>query len=94
MNNGLDAVRGRYERAQAKPKREPSPALLKELGLSERESDVLFWMSQGKSNPEICTLLDLRLTTVKKHVERILQKLGVENRTSAAAAAIEKLNEG
>jgi DNA-binding NarL/FixJ family response regulator len=51
-------------------------------------------VAQGKSNPEVCTLLDLRLTTVKKHVERILQKLSVENRTSAAAAAIEKLNAG
>ena len=95
----LQVIRSRLRRRQqsapsAKPKREPSPALLMELGLSVRESDVLFWMSQGKSNPEICTLLDLRLTTVKKHVERILQKLSVENRTSAAAAAIEKLNEG
>ena len=95
----LQVIRSRLRRRQqsaplAKPKREPSPALLMELGLSVRESDVLFWMSQGKSNPEICTLLDLRLTTVKKHVERILQKLCVENRTSAAAAAIEKLNEG
>jgi DNA-binding NarL/FixJ family response regulator len=95
----LQVIRTRLRRQQqaappAKPKREPSPALLVELGLTEREADVLFWVAQGKSNPEVCTLLDLRLTTVKKHVERILQKLSVENRTSAAAAAIEKLNAG
>jgi DNA-binding NarL/FixJ family response regulator len=95
----LQVTRTRLRRQQqaappAKPKREPSPALLVELGLTEREADVLFWVAQGKSNPEVCTLLDLRLTTVKKHVERILQKLSVENRTSAAAAAIEKLNAG
>ena len=95
----LQVIRTRLRRQEqaappAKPKREPSPALLVELGLTEREAEVLFWVAQGKSNPEICTLLDLRLTTVKKHVERILQKLSVENRTSAAATAIEKLNEG
>jgi DNA-binding NarL/FixJ family response regulator len=95
----LRVIKTRLRRQQqiappAKAKREPSPALLIELGMTEREADVLFWVAQGKSNPEICTLLDLRLTTVKKHVERILQKLGVENRTTAAAAAIEKLNGG
>lgn len=95
----LQVINTRLRRKQqiapaAKAKREPSPALLVPLGLTEREADVLFWLAQGKSNPEICTVLDLRLTTVKKHVERILQKLGVENRTSAAAAAFEKLNEG
>ena len=95
----LQVIRTRLRRQQqmtppAKPKGDPSPALLVPLGLTEREADVLFWLAQGKSNPDICTILDLRLTTVKKHVERILQKLGVENRTSAAAAAIEKMNGG
>lgn len=93
----LQVIKTRLRRKQqivppTKPKGEPSPAMLLPLGVTEREADVLFWLAQGKSNPEICTLLDLRLTTVKKHVERILQKLGVENRTSAAAAAIEKMN--
>jgi DNA-binding NarL/FixJ family response regulator len=95
----LQAIKTRLRRRQqsvpsAKARGEPSPAMLIELGLSPREADVLFWLAQGKSNPEICMLIDLRLTTVKKHVERILQKLGVENRTSAAAAAIEKMNGG
>ena len=95
----LQAIRTRLQRQQqivppAKPKAEPSPALLEPLGLSPREAEVLFWMAQGKTNPEICTLIEVRLTTVKKHVEHILQKLGVENRTTAAATAIEKLNAG
>ncbi len=95
----LQVIKSRLRRRQqivpaAKIKGEPSPALLVALGLSPREADVLFWLAQGKSNSDICTLLDLRLTTVKKHVERVLQKLGVENRTAAAATAIEKLNEG
>jgi len=75
-------------------KREPSPALLRSLGLSEREADVLFWMAQGKANSDICVLLGLQLTTVKKHNERIFQKLGVENRTTAAALAVETMAAG
>jgi DNA-binding NarL/FixJ family response regulator len=95
----LRVIRTRLQRQEQvapppKPKRDPSPALLVPHGFSEREAVVLFWIAQGKSNPEICVLLDIQLTTVKKHVERIFQKLGVENRTSAAAIAIEKLNEG
>ena len=95
----LRVIKTRLQRQQQvapppKPKREPSPALLVPLGFTEREADVLFWLAQGKSNPEICMLLNIQLTTVKKHVERIFQKLGVENRTSAAALALEKLSEG
>lgn len=95
----LRVIRARLQRQEQvapppKPKREPLPAMLVPLGLTEREADVLFWLAQGKSNPEICLLLEIQLTTVKKHVERIFQKLGVENRTSAAALALEKLNEG
>ena len=94
----LQVIRTRLGRRQQcapppKPQGKPSPALLMPLGLTERQAAVLFWLSQGKSNLDICTLLDLRLTTVKKHVERILLKLGVENRTNAAAVAIEALNE-
>jgi DNA-binding NarL/FixJ family response regulator len=76
------------------PRREPSPALLLPLGLTPREADVLFWIAQGKANSDICVLVTLQLTTVKKHVERILQKLGAENRTTAAAIAVEKMSEG
>jgi DNA-binding CsgD family transcriptional regulator len=55
--------------------------------LTAREKEVLKWVAQGKSNSEIATILDLTLGTVKLHVERILVKMGVENRTSAALLA-------
>lgn len=93
----LAAIQARLERRQqftpgAIPRAEPTPAMLLSLGLTEREAEVLFWVAQGKTNPELCVLLDLQLTTVKKHLASIFQKLGVENRTSAAAMALEKFN--
>lgn len=93
----LAAINARLERRHqftpgATPRAEPTPAMLLSLGLTEREAEVLFWAAQGKTNPELCVLLDLQLTTVKKHLASIFQKLGVENRTSAAAMALEKIN--
>lgn len=93
----LSAIQARLERRHqftpgAAPRPEPTPAMLLSLGLTEREAEVLFWTAQGKTNPELCVLLDLQLTTVKKHLASIFQKLGVENRTSAAAMALEKFN--
>jgi DNA-binding NarL/FixJ family response regulator len=70
---------------------EPTPAMLEKLGLTPREAEVLFWVAQGKTNPEIATILGIGLTTVKKHLEATFAKLGVENRTSAAAMALENL---
>lgn len=52
--------------------------------LTERESQVTLWLAQGKTNREIALILNMRLRTVEKHVERVLGKLGAENRTSAA----------
>jgi DNA-binding NarL/FixJ family response regulator len=70
---------------------EPKPEMLQSLGLTPREAEVLFWVCQGKSNPEVCTILEMKLFTVKKHLENIYMKLGVENRTAASAMALEKL---
>lgn len=70
---------------------EPKPEMLQSLGLTPREAEILFWVCQGKSNPEVCTILEMKLFTVKKHLENIYVKLGVENRTAASAMALEKL---
>jgi DNA-binding CsgD family transcriptional regulator len=59
------------------------------LGLSPRETEVLAWVAQGKTNPEIGSILGMSGRTVGKHLERIYQKLGVETRTAAAAVAHE-----
>jgi DNA-binding NarL/FixJ family response regulator len=58
----------------------PSPA---DLGLTERQVDVLALMMQGKSNKLICRALDLAEPTVKNHVSAILKALRVTNRTEA-----------
>ena len=52
--------------------------------LSAREGEVLYWVARGKSNGEIGLILHLKIATVKKHLQRIYPKLGVENRTAAA----------
>ena len=59
------------------------------LNLTPREAEVLFWISQGKSNQDIGMILGAKTGTICKHVEHIFTKLNVENRTSAAVVAIE-----
>ncbi len=58
------------------------------FGLTAREAEVLGWIARGKTNAEIAIILDAQPATVKKHVEHILEKLGVETRTAAAAIAL------
>jgi DNA-binding CsgD family transcriptional regulator len=58
------------------------------LGLTQRETEVLSWIAQGKTNYEIGVILSAATGTICKHVERILFKLSVENRTAAAAIAL------
>lgn len=65
------------------------PAMLAGLGLTLRETEVLAWVTKGKTDAEIGTILDSRPKTVGKHLEHIYQKLGVETRMAAAARAFE-----
>lgn len=58
-----------------------------DLGVTERQMDVLALMMQGKSNKAICRVLDLAEPTVKNHVTAILKALKVTNRTEAVIAA-------
>src|SRR5262245_29000357 len=62
--------------------------LRRKLALTQREAEVLLWIARGKSNRDIGAILDLSPRTVNKHLEQIYNKLGVENRTSAAALAV------
>ncbi len=57
-----------------------------DLGLTERQLDVLALMMQGKSNKAICRVLNLAEPTVKNHVTAILKALEVTNRTEAVIA--------
>ena len=66
--------------------------LREKLSLTRRESEVLFWIANGKTNREIGEILDVSPRTVNKHLEGVFSKLGVENRTAAAGIAIRALN--
>jgi DNA-binding CsgD family transcriptional regulator len=66
----------------------PNAQNLERLGLSRRQAEVLAWVAEGKTNAGIATILGMSERTVEKHTEHILQKLGVETRTAAAARAL------
>lgn len=61
------------------------------FSLTAREAEVLLWIANGKTNREIGMILDMSPRTVNKHLEQVFRKLGVENRTSAAASALKHL---
>jgi DNA-binding CsgD family transcriptional regulator len=65
------------------------PSELISLGVTKREAEVLAWMARGKGNYEIGVILGTKRRTISKHVENILRKLNVENRTAAAAIVFE-----
>ena len=65
-----------------------SAELSSEFGLTTREGEVLSWLSKGKTNRDIAQILGLSPRTIDKHLEQIYAKLGVENRTAAAAIAV------
>jgi DNA-binding CsgD family transcriptional regulator len=70
---------------------ERSATLLQSLGLTARQAEVLFWVAHGKSNAEVGTILGLREGTVRKHLEHVYARLGVENRSTALCRALEVL---
>ena len=61
------------------------------LGLTRRESEVMQWIIEGKTNPEIALVLGAATRTVHKHVERIFQKLGVQTRAAAVREVLQSL---
>ncbi len=69
----------------------PGPAALLALGLTPRQAEVAYWVAQGKTNPEIAVILGASSRTIDKHMERILARLGVENRASLIVASGEYL---
>jgi DNA-binding NarL/FixJ family response regulator len=59
--------------------------------LTRRESQVLYWLSFGKTNWEIAQILEMKPRTVNKHLEQVYKKLNVDNRTAAASLSIRVL---
>jgi NarL family two-component system response regulator LiaR len=66
------------------------PSAVKAFDLSERELEVLFFMVEGLTNPEIADKLVVSVNTVRHHVRSILLKLNVTNRTAAVRLAIDE----
>lgn len=56
--------------------------------LSARETEILGWLREGKSNYEVGRILGISALTVKNHLQRIYQALGVSNRTHALARCL------
>ena len=94
----LDAINSRLQRQsqQATPEFKPNFASAKPLeavlGLTPRVAETLLWIAQGKTNPDIATILGISEGTVKKHVLEIFGALGVETRTAASLRALEVLS--
>jgi DNA-binding NarL/FixJ family response regulator len=93
----LSAVNARLQREAARPPGEFRPDFsshepLLKLGLTEREAEVLLWVAQGKSNGDIAGILGAAENTVKKHLQNIFEKLGIESRNAASVRALEALS--
>ncbi|HEY6530332.1 MAG TPA: DNA-binding response regulator [Cellvibrionaceae bacterium] len=66
-----------------------SHLLRENLQLTQREADVLLWISRGKTNREMAQILEISPRTINKHLEQVFKKLQVDNRTCAARVALE-----
>lgn len=75
-------------KTKTKTKLRPEKNPLGSLRLTARETEVLTWIAQGKTNYEIGVILSACTGTICKHVEHILCKLDVKNRTAAAVIAL------
>ena len=93
----VQAIETRLRRSDQQAKREFKPDFssfepLLALGLTPRAAEALLWVAQGKSNSDIATILGITESTVKKYVQEMFEKLGVETRGAAAVRALEVLN--
>jgi len=68
-------------------------AMVQAFKLTLREAEVLYWVANGKTNRDIGDILGSSPATVKKHLERVYVKLGVETRTAAASLATARLRQ-
>jgi len=66
-----------------------SPDLFAQAGFAPRECDVIYWLTQGKTNAEIARLLRIRTDSVSRHLQTIYIKMGVEHRVAAVLHALD-----
>lgn len=70
----------------------PSAERLMQLGLTQRQAEVLVWLAEGLTNKEIARKLDVSEWTIRHHVSAILMRLEVSNRGRAAIFARQLVN--
>lgn len=75
--------------AEAIRERPKTSTQVQASSLTKREKDVLRWIAKGQSNKMIARKLDITEGTVKVHVKRLLNKLGMRSRTEAAVWVVE-----
>ena len=92
----VQAIEARLRRSEQQARRDFKPDFssaepLRQFGLTPRATETLLWLAQGKTNPDIATILGISESTIKKHVQEIFEKLGVETRGAATVRALEVL---
>jgi DNA-binding NarL/FixJ family response regulator len=93
----VQAIETRLRRCEQQLKREFKPDFsssepLLKLGLTPRATEALLWLAQGKTNSDIASILGITESTVKKYVQEMFDKLGVETRGAAGLRAVEVLS--
>lgn len=91
------AIEVRLRRSEQQANRKFKPDFssfepLLQLGLTPRAAETLLWLAQGKTNSDIAIILGITESTVKKHVQEMFEKLGVETRGAAIVRALEVLS--
>jgi DNA-binding NarL/FixJ family response regulator len=91
------AIEARLRRSEQQANREFKPDFsssdpLLKLGLTPRATEALLWLAQGKTNSDIASILGITESTVKKYVQEMFEKLGVETRGAATVRALEILS--
>lgn len=82
---------GRYFLLVREESAQVAAGRLQSLGLTAREAEVMHWVGEGKTNPEIASILNVTIHTVNRHLEHVFKKLGVDNRQKAILAVMERL---
>jgi DNA-binding NarL/FixJ family response regulator len=88
MQGGTFWSKDQRRRATTGGKRMKTTLPVSDIALTQREMDVLIQLANGLTNKEIASSLGIGYETVKEHVQHVLRKLGVTDRTQAAVWAV------
>jgi len=94
----LNQINQKLQTLQNQPVKTTPPAIPKALSLTDlltqKETEILQLISEGKSNKEIASSLFVELSTVKTHINKIYSKIGASNRKEAQSLAKQAFQEG